>query len=188
MAGLAVLAGSLEGPGLGPAAHFDPTVLSVHAATGVGSCDLTFDPDPAAAFHCALTDRCPAALAPVHAPLGRVPVGQGLAAQGPAPASAPLAQAAESHQALPAVHAETQNPPAPPDGACRACEHALAKMCALEIGHAVQAEAHAGPAELHPGPAMAAAVLKGLVTHPMSSAGSQTSLHRHVQWGRGGVP
>ena len=188
MAGLAGLAGSLEGPGHDLAAHFDLTVLSMRAATGVGSCDLASDPGPAAAFHRALTACRPAALALVHAPLGRVPVGQGLAAQGPAPASAPLAQAAESHQALLAVRAETQNPPAPPDGACRACEYALAKMCALEIGHAVHAEAHAGPAELHPGPAMAAAALKGLVTHPMWSAGSQTALHHHVQWGRGGMP
>ena len=160
----------------------------MRAATGVGSCGLASDLGPADAVHCALTAFHPVAPALVHAPLGRVPVSQALAAQGPAPASVTLAQAAESHQAQPAVHAEAQNPLAPPDGACRASEQALAKMCALDFGHAVHAEAHAGPADLHHDPAMAAAALEGLATHPMKSAGSQMALHHHAQQGRGGVP
>ena len=106
VASLAGLVGSRQEPGLCPAACFELAVLRMRAETGVGSCDLASDPDPAAACHCALTACRPAALTLVHAPLGRVPVGQGLAAHGPAPASAPLAQA-ESKQALPAEPVET---------------------------------------------------------------------------------
>lgn len=161
-------------------------VPGVHAVTEEGFCDLAFGPGPAAAFHCALSAYRLAALAQVHAPLGRVPAGQGQAAQGPAPASAPLAQAAELPQALPAVPFETQTLPAPPDGACRASWQALAMTVALGFVHAEHAEVHAGPAEIQPAPAMAAAGLTGLVIHPKWRTGSQMALHH--QRGRGGFP
>lgn len=172
--------------GHGAAAQLGWTVPGVHAVTEEGFCGLVFGPGPAAAFRCALTAYRPAAPAQVHAPLGRVPAGQGQAAQGPAPASVPLAQAAESHPDLPAVHAETQSLPALPDGACRASWQALAMTAALDSGHAVRAEVHAGPAEIQPAPAMAAAGRTELVTHPMWRTGCQMPLH-HL-WGQGGSP
>lgn len=165
-------------PGCEAAAQLGP---GMHAVTEEGFCGLAFGPGPAPAFHCALAAFRPAALAQVHAPLGRVPGAPGQAAQGPAPASAPLAQAAGPQQALPAVHAETQSLPAPQDGACRASGQALAMTAALDFGHAVHAEIHAGPADVQPAPAMAAAALTGLVAHPMWRTGAL-----HHQWGQDG--
>ena len=96
MVGLGGLVGFLAGPGLGTAAQLDLAVRGTHAAIGAGFCGLAFDPGPAA-FRGVLAACRPAGLALVHAPLGRLPVAQGLAAQDPAPASVTLAQAADSH-------------------------------------------------------------------------------------------
>lgn len=145
----------------------DPAVLGMPAVTGEGFCGLAFGPGPAA-FHSGLPayQHAPGLM---QAPLVGAAAAQGLAALGGSGVAsvAPAPAAAGSNEARPAVHAEPQNPPVLPSGACRASEQALARKGAPDFGYAVHAEARAVHAGIHFAPATTAATQTGLAAQPM---------------------